>query len=126
MFSDGNVKLEDDEDALSPSEVYMDSYGQDDPELRRRRESRLRTCKEALKLSMLLREPACAAVALTEISKRILLLRGKEGGEEALRCVLKSIEMASDGCYDNDDILIEVRVCVFSFAPLKCVPPLTR
>jgi hypothetical protein len=108
MFSDGSAKLEDDEDSLSSSEVYMDTYGQDDPELRRRREGRLRTCKEALKFSMLLREPACAAVALTEISKRILLLRGREGGEDALRCAMKSIEMASDGCYDNEDILLEV------------------
>lgn len=109
LFSDGDVKIDDDEDATSPSEVYMDTYGQDDPDLRKRREERLRTCKESLKLSMLLREPACAAVALTEISKRILLLHGKQGGEDALRCVSKSIEMASDGCYDNEDVLLEVR-----------------
>lgn len=113
LFSDGDVKLEDDEDSASSSEVYQDTFGQDDEQLRKRREERLRTCKQALRFSMLLREPACAAVALTEISKRILLLHGRKGGEDALRCINKSIEMALDGCYDNDDIMIEVRLFCF-------------
>ena len=103
LFSDGGVKLEDDEDSASSSEVYQDTFGQDDEQLR----------KQALRFSMLLREPACAAVALTEISKRILLLHGRKGGEDALRCINKSIEMALDGCYDNDDIMIEVRLFCF-------------
>jgi hypothetical protein len=108
LFSDGDVRLVDDEDNNTPSEVYMDHTTNDDPELYARRLERLKASKESLQLSHYLGEPACAALSLTEISKRTLLLLGKEGAETSLRCAMKALDVASDGFYDNDEILIEV------------------
>ena len=36
------------------------------------------------------------------------LYGGKKGGEAALRCATKAVEIASEGFYDNDLIAIEV------------------
>jgi len=108
LFSDGDVRVDDDEDNSTPSEVYMETVGQqDDEELRKRRLERLDKSKQSLRLSIYLCEPACAAISLTEISKRVLLLDGKDGAEVALRCASKAIEVASDQYYDSDLIVME-------------------
>jgi hypothetical protein len=110
LFSDGDVRMEDDEDNTTPSEVYMDTSEQDDEQLKTRRAERLRTSKQALRFSQYLCEPACASMSLVEISKRTLLLEGKAGAEVALRCAEKALEIASDQYYDNDLIMMEVRL----------------
>lgn len=108
LFSEGdNNQVQDDEDNTTPSEVYVE-VSRDDPQKQARREERLKTAKTGLRFSLYLCEPACAAVSLSEISKRTLLLKGKEGAEVALRCADKALEMASDGYYDNDEIAVEV------------------
>lgn len=108
LFSDED---DDDDDDSNPSEVYVDSVdGSEDNATKLRRQERLNSAKFALRLSTVLREPACASLSLSEISKRHLSCYGKEGAEVALRCSDKAIEIASDGFYDNDDIAIEVRL----------------
>lgn len=98
-----------DEDSTSSSEVYVDKVdGKEDEITKKRRKERLDSAKFALRLSTILREPACASLSLSEISKRYLNSFGKEGAEAALRCADKAVEMASDGYYDSDDIAIEV------------------
>lgn len=96
-----------DEDA-NPSEVYMEPIedGVEDAAA----VERLRAAKFALKLSSVLREPACASLSLSEISKRYLNSYGKEQAEAALRCADKAIEISSNGFYDSDSIAIEVSV----------------
>jgi len=111
LFSDGDVRnADDDEDNSTPSEIYTENAGRDDEQLQKRREERLKTSKRSLMLSNYLCESACAAISLTEISKRTLLLKGKEGAEVALRCADKALLMSGDGYYDNDEIAIEVSV----------------
>jgi hypothetical protein len=103
---------DDDETAeeSNPSEVYIDSVdGKEDEETKARRLDRLNAAKLALRLSHVLREPACASLSLSEISKRYLSCYGKNKAEAALRCSDKAIEIASDGFWDNDEIGIEVR-----------------
>ena len=104
---------EQDEDA-SPSEVYVDNVdGTEDEATKKKRQERLQSAKFALRLSTVLREPACASLSLSEISKRYLALKGKEGAVDALRTAEKAVEMASDAFYDNDDIGIEVRHAMY-------------
>jgi hypothetical protein len=106
LFSDDDDELEKDS---SPSEVYKDMVdGQEDEETLKKRKERLNSAKYALKLSSVLREAACASLSLSEISKRYLALKGKEGALDALRCATKAVEIASDGFYDNEDIAVEV------------------
>ena len=62
----------------------------------------------ALSLSSVLREPACASLSLSEISKRRLAYYGKDGAEAALRCADKAIEIAGPEFWDRDEIEIEV------------------
>jgi hypothetical protein len=94
----------------SASEVYMDTVdGKEDESTKKKREDRLRSAKYSLYLSSVLREPACCCLSLAEISKRYLGLYGaKNGGEAALRCAAKAVEIASDHFYDNDLIAMEV------------------
>jgi len=111
LFSDGDARMEDgsnDDEGPNPSEIYRENMDRDDPEVQKRREERLLKSKKALKLSNYLREPACTAMALGEISKRILTLYGKDQAEAALRCADKALLMASDKYYDNDEMTIEV------------------
>ncbi len=106
LFSDDDEQ----DDENSPSEVYIDKVdGHEDAQTKQRRQERLNSAKFALRLSTVLREPACASLSLSEISKRYLNCFGKEGAEAALRCADKAIEIASDGFYDSDTIAIEVR-----------------
>ncbi|GKY95597.1 hypothetical protein MPSEU_000521000 [Mayamaea pseudoterrestris] len=107
LFSDGDVNADDDEDSDTPCEVYVDTTDQGDDDKKQRRMARLAKAKQSLKLSFYLSEPACAAMSLTEISKRTLLCYGKEGAEAAFRCAHKALQMAGNGYYDNDLILME-------------------
>jgi len=106
LFSDE----ENDEDK-TPSEVWTDSVDPDDDdddfETKKSRKDRLSSARMALSLSSVLREPACASLSLSEISKRRLACFGKAGGEDALRCANKAIEIASNGFWDRDDVEIE-------------------
>jgi hypothetical protein len=98
------------EEDATPSEVYVDNVdGSEDEETKERRLERLKSAKFALRLSTVLREPACASLALSEISKRYLNAYGKEGADAALRCADKALEIASDGFYDSEDVAMEVR-----------------
>lgn len=107
LFSEDD---EQEEDGGSPSEVYVDNVdGHEDESTKKKRQERLNSAKFALKLSTVLREPACASLSLSEISKRYLALKGKDGAVDALRTARKAVEIASDGFFDNDDIGIEVR-----------------
>ena len=97
------------QDDGTASEVYQDTVdGKEDEATKKKREERLRAAKYALYLSSVLREPACSSLSLAEISKRYLGLYGKKGGEAALRCATKAVEIASDGFYDSDLIAVEV------------------
>lgn len=97
-------------DEKSPSEVYVDQVdGHEDQATLKHRRDRLTNARGALTLSILLREPACASLSLTETCKRRLTLLGKDGAQDALRCADKALQIAGDGFYDNDDIAIEVR-----------------
>ena len=101
---------EEHEEDKSPSEVWMDTVdGDEDAATRKHRSDRLAASRMALTLSSLLREPACASLSLSEISKRRLAFYGKAGAEAALRCADKAIEIAGDGFWDSDEIEIEVR-----------------
>jgi len=105
LFSD-----EENEEDKTPSEVWTDTVdpeGDDDYETKKTRIDRLASARMALSLSSVLREPACASLSLSEISKRRLACFGKAGGEDALRCANKAIEIASDGFWDRDDVEIE-------------------
>jgi len=98
---------EDSEDK-GPSEVYVDQVdGEEDAATIKLRTDRLMQAKSALRLSLLLREPACASLSLTELCKRKLALYGKKGAEDALRCAEKAIQIAGDGFWDGDEIAIE-------------------
>mmetsp|Transcript_25701 Transcript_25701/g.37906 ORF Transcript_25701/g.37906 Transcript_25701/m.37906 type:complete len:419 (-) Transcript_25701:86-1342(-) len=99
---------EGDEDK-GPSEIYMDHGGGDDEDKTTlmHRADRLSQARAALRLSLLLREPACASLSLAELCKRKINLSGKNGAEEALRCADKALEIAGDGFWDGDDVAIE-------------------
>lgn len=91
-----------------PSEVFMDTAdGDDDEKTVSHRQTRLAQAKAALRLSLLLREAACASLSLAELCKRQLALKGKAGAEDALRCADKALEIAGDGFWDGDDVAIE-------------------
>lgn len=108
LFSD-----EEHEEDKSPSEVWMDTVdGDEDDETKKLRADRLASARMALSLSSVLREPACASLSLSEISKRRLACFGKEGAIDALRCSDKAIEIAGPGFWDRDEIEIEVRLFV--------------
>lgn len=101
---------DDDTEDKGPSEVYRDTEGIDgdeDKEVIQLRSMRLEQAKAALRLSMLLREPACACLSLSELCKRRLAYEGKAGAEVALRCAEKSIEICGEGFWDGDEIAIE-------------------
>lgn len=105
LFGDGETE----EGDTKASEVYMDNERDvADESTKEQRLERLKVAKQCLEISYILREVACQSLSLSEISKRHLSLKGKEGAEDALRCAAKAVEIASDGFYDNDEIVIEV------------------
>lgn len=103
LFSDE----EQDEDK-TPSEVFVDHVdGDEDAKTLQLRTDRLASARMALSLSSVLREPACASLSLSEISKRRLAMFGKAGGEDALRCAEKAIQIAGPEFWDRDETEIE-------------------
>uniref|UniRef100_A0A7S1VTS6 Uncharacterized protein n=1 Tax=Grammatophora oceanica TaxID=210454 RepID=A0A7S1VTS6_9STRA len=97
-----------DSEDKGPSEVYVEGAADDeDPETVKLRQHRLDQAKAALRLSLLLREAACASLALSELSKRRLALSGKGRADEALRCAEKALEIAGEGFWDGDEIAVE-------------------
>lgn len=91
-----------------PSEVFSDNIDdEDDPAVLKHRTDRLAQARAALRLSLLLREPACTSLSLSELCKRKLILEGKKGAEEALRCADKALEVAGEGFWDGDEIAFE-------------------
>jgi tetratricopeptide (TPR) repeat protein len=106
LFSD-----DESDEEKTPSEVWSDSIDveDDDAETKKTRRERLASARMALSLSSVLREPACASLSLSEISKRRLAYFGKAGSEDALRCADKAIGIASNGFWDRDDVEIEAQ-----------------
>ncbi|KAL7472001.1 hypothetical protein ACHAXS_012309 [Conticribra weissflogii] len=91
-----------------PSEVYVDQVkGDEDEKTLKHREDRVAQAKAALRLSLLLREPACASLSLAELCKRTLTHRGREGAKDALRCADLAIEIAGSGFWDSDEVAVE-------------------
>jgi len=100
---------DDDCEDKGPSEVWNDVVLDDEDEATmRHRADRLAQARAALRLSLLLREPACASLSLSELCKRKLTESGKKGADEALRCADKAIEIAGPGFWDNDEVAVEV------------------
>ena len=101
---------DDDCEDKGPSEVYVEHNVDDEDEtVVKHRSDRLAQARAALRLSLLLREPACASLSLSELCKRKLTQAGKDGAEEALRCANKAIEIAGPGFWDSDEVQLEVR-----------------
>jgi len=99
---------DDDCEDKGPSEVYVEQNLVDEDEATmKHRADRLAQARAALRLSLLLREPACASLSLSELCKRKLTQAGKEGAEEALRCADKAIEIAGPGFWDSDEVQLE-------------------
>jgi len=99
---------DDDCEDKGPSEVYVEQnlVDEDDATMKHRAD-RLAQARAALRLSLLLREPACASLSLSELCKRKLTQAGKDGAEEALRCADKAIEIAGPGFWDSDEVQLE-------------------
>jgi hypothetical protein len=102
---------EEHEEDKNPSEVWTNAAvdGTQDDAIMKHRLERLGSARMALSLSSVLREPACASLSLSEISKRRLAYFGKPGAEAALRCADKAIEIAGPGFWDREEIENEVR-----------------
>jgi tetratricopeptide (TPR) repeat protein len=99
---------DDDCDDKGPSEVYIEQVEEEEDLMTiKHRSDRLAQARAALRLSLLLREPACASLSLSELCKRTLTKSGKKGAEEALRCADKAVEIAGDGFWDSDEVAIE-------------------
>lgn len=99
---------DDDCEDKGPSEVYVEQNLVDEDEgTMKHRADRLAQARAALRLSLLLREPACASLSLSELCKRKLTQAGKDGAEEALRCADKAIEIAGPGFWDSDEVQLE-------------------
>jgi len=118
---------EESEEDANPSEVYVENAvdGNEDEATLKYRQERLNSARNALSLSTVLREPACASLSLSEISKRRLAFYGKDGAEAALRCADKAIEIAGDGFYDTDEIDLEVCISfllLLYFLQCCCLP----
>ena len=100
---------DDDSEDKGPSEVFIDGAADEEDQIViQTRKDRLSQAKAALRLSLLLREPACASLSLSELCKRQLALNGKDGAVEALRCAEKSLEIAGEGFWDGEEVAIEV------------------
>ncbi len=100
---------DDDCEDKGPSEVYVEQVTSDEDEATmKHRSDRLAQARAALRLSLLLREPACASLSLSELCKRKLTQAGNDGADEALRCADKAIEIAGPGFWDSDEVQLEV------------------
>lgn len=95
-------------DDATPGEVFSEqSLHVDDPAELAVRQDQLSEARAALRLGMVLGDYPAVSVGLIEISKRNLLVNGKGGAEDSMRCVNKALEVAGDGFWDGDDILLE-------------------
>jgi len=102
---------DDDCEDKGPSEVYIEQVtGDEDDATVKHRSDRLAQARAALRLSLLLREPACASLSLSELCKRKLTQAGREGAIEALRCADKALEISGPGFWDSDEVQCEVRL----------------
>ena len=102
---------DDDCEDKGPSEVYVEQVtGDEDDATLKHRADRLAQARAALRLSLLLREPACASLSLSELCKRKLTQAGRDGAIEALRCADKALEIAGPGFWDSDEVQCEVRL----------------
>lgn len=98
----------DDCEDKGPSEVYVDQVdGEEDAATMKHRAERLAQAQAALRLSLLLREPACTSLSLSELCKRKLTYAGKKGAEGALRCADKALQIAGKDFWDGDEVAIE-------------------
>lgn len=107
-----------DENEEESGEIFMERRVEDDTDKEKAdKKNKLNQAKYALRASIVLREPSALCLCLNEISSRYLAYRGKDGAADALRCVEKCLEIASDGYYDSDEIAIEVSIleCRFFF-----------
>jgi hypothetical protein len=100
---------DDDCEDKGPSEVYVEQTGEEDKATLRHRADRLAQARAALRLSLLLREPACASLSLSELCKRKLTQAGRDGAVDALRCADKALEISGPGFWDSDEVQLEVR-----------------
>ena len=82
---------DDDCEDKGPSEVYVEQTAEEDTATLRHRADRLAQARAALRLSLLLREPACASLSLSELCKRKLTQAGRDGAIDALRCADKAL-----------------------------------
>lgn len=110
LFSEGQ-----DGDDKGPSEVYVESVGEEDAETIKLRQDRVYQARGALRMSLMLREAACACLSLSELCKRELLLHGKAGATKALRCAEKALEIAGEGFWDMDDVAMEVSFVILLY-----------
>jgi len=101
--ADGDVA----QNPTKTSEVYTEQLDEPNEETKKRQLDSLRSAKFALRLSIVLKEPACICLSLAEISKRYLTCFGKDGAENALRCAKKGIEIATSEYYDVDEMAVE-------------------
>jgi hypothetical protein len=114
---------DDDTEDKGPSEVFIDGAAdEEDQKVIHIRKERLSQAKAALRLSLLLREPACASLSLSELCKRQLALKGKEGAVEALRCAEKSLEIAGEEFWDGEEVAIEVCSQLLVLSSIYCDP----
>jgi tetratricopeptide (TPR) repeat protein len=108
LFSeDGGTDTDVIQNPTNTSEVYTEVNDERDEETKKKFMDSLRSAKFALRLSIILKEPACICLSLAEISKRYLACYGKEGAEDARRCAMKGIEIATSEYYDVDEMAIE-------------------
>lgn len=111
---------DDDCEDKGPSEVYVEQLTADDDEATmKHRSDRLAQARAALRLSLLLRESACASLSLSELCKRKLTHSGKNGAVDALRCADKALEISGPDFWDSDEVQLEVSLCVDN--PIMCV-----
>jgi len=95
-------------DSSNAEEIYSSPIpGDEDPLVIRQIMKALATAKEALKLSIVLEEPACMAMSLVEIAKRTVMLKDKDGADDALRILEKACEISGEDFWDMDEIKVE-------------------
>ena len=101
------VEDPDDEDR-GPSEVFYGEAGghNDDARTTEHKKFRLYQAMNALRLSIMLKEAGCTSLALSELAKRRLQVI-KEGGGSALRAAEMALEIAGDGSWDPDLVVLE-------------------
>lgn len=106
LFNESN----EDEDR-GPSEVFNESNKNvmkegESEEVKRHRFQRAKQAQAALMLSMILKEPGCASICLSQLCLRVLGAVANSG-EVALRIAEKALSIAGDGMWDPDSVNLE-------------------